>query len=277
MKTLYVTDLDGTLLNDEARVSSISATTISELSRLGALISVSTARTPATVDMLMADTFTTVDMVVMTGAALWNREQRCFKGLRLLTSDDVQTLLECFDGSGVYPFCYTYEGSRTLEVYHGAECLTAAEQLFVDQRNSLALKKFNLSTTVPQEAYDRMVLFFAVGAKDAIVTVAEKASQSTRCYVSYYKDTYTPDLWMLEIFAEGVSKADGVARLKAATGADRVVAFGDNLNDIAMLRAADVAVAVGNALDEVKAVADVVIGTNNEDAVARYIADDFKL
>ncbi len=276
MKTLYITDLDGTLLGDDARVSSKSAEIISDLSRRGALISVSTARTPATVDILMRDTYTTVDMVVMTGAAMWNRNRRCFEGLKLLRSDDVAALLHCFESVGVCPFCYALKDERSLEVFHSAPSLSSAEQLFVDQRNALQLKKFNLSTTAPVESYGRMVLFFAMGTYEAIVAVAEHAKKATKCYVSYYKDTYSPDLWLLEIFAEGVSKAEGVARLKAATGADRVVAFGDNLNDIAMLREADVAVAVENALPEVKAVADIVIGRNNDDAVARYIAEDFK-
>ena len=276
MKTLYITDLDGTLLGDDARVSHTSAAIISDLSRRGALISVATARTPATVDILMKDTYTTVDMVVMTGAALWNRDNRRFDGLRLLEHDDVATLLNCFAEVGVQPFCYALKDSRSLEVFHGAPALTTPEQLFVDQRNALVLKKFNLSVAAPEESYDRMVLFFAMGPYDAIIAVAERAKKTTRCYVSYYKDTYTPDIWLLEIFAEGVSKAEGVARLKAALGADRVVAFGDNLNDIAMLREADVAVVVDNALPEVKAVADIIIGCNNDDAVARYIAEDFK-
>ena len=70
MKTLYITDLDGTLLNDEGRVSARSAELISGLSHRGVAISVATARTPATVEPLLADTYTTADLVVMTGATL---------------------------------------------------------------------------------------------------------------------------------------------------------------------------------------------------------------
>ncbi len=276
MKTLYITDLDGTLLNDDAKVSATSAQIISDLSRQGALISVSTARTPATVDILMRDTYTTVDMVVMTGAAMWCRNERCFKGMRLLKDTDVEALLECFEKGKVNPFCYALkDDGRSLEVFHGGASLSPGEQNFVDLRSKLTLKNFNLRTPPPAESHQRMVLFFAIGSFEAITAVAERAKAATDCYVSYYKDTYSEDTWLLEIFAHGVSKADGVARLKAQTGADRVVVFGDNLNDIAMLREADLAVAVENALPEVKAVAHVMIGTNNSDAVARFIAEDF--
>ena len=58
--------------------------------------------------------------------------------------------------------------------------------------------------------------------------------------------------------------------------ADRLVVFGDNINDLPMMRLADVAVAVENAVEEVKAEADIVIGPNTSDSVARFIIDDFR-
>lgn len=273
-KTLYITDLDGTLLNDDGVVSPLTAEIISRLSHEGVLISVATARTPATVVDLLRDTYTTADLVVMTGAGIWDRPGHCFRSLKLIAQDQVLRMLEVFTRRKVHPFCYTLSGGSHLDVYHAAPCLNAAEKIFVDQRKNLKLKTFHLGTPCPADATDRVVLFFGMGCKDDIVSVAEELSSVTDCYVSYYKDTYLPDLWLLEIFAHGVCKANGVRNLRDSIGADRVVAFGDNLNDIPMLREADVAVAVANALPEVKAVADIVVGSNNDDAVARFIAYD---
>jgi len=50
-----------------------------------------------------------------------------------------------------------------------------------------------------------------------------------------------------------------------------VIAFGDDLPDIGMLKLCGTGVAMGNALAEVKAAADVVIGTNDEDGIAAYL------
>ena len=63
--------------------------------------------------------------------------------------------------------------------------------------------------------------------------------------------------------------------LKKSVGADRLVVFGDNLNDLPMFAVADVAVAVENAFTEVKEHADVVIGPNYTDSVANYILHDY--
>ncbi|MCM1033519.1 MAG: Cof-type HAD-IIB family hydrolase [Odoribacter sp.] len=276
MKTLYITDLDGTFLGDDALVSARSAATVTALSHAGALISVATARTPATVVPLMKDTYTTADMVVMTGAAMWNRPGGRFGEITLLSPGMAHAVMSGFEGSGVHPFCYTLTGDRMLDVYHAAPRLNRAEEMFVDLRKGLELKKFHLAQAAPQEALDRMALAFAMGPKDAIVAVADRLKETTDCYVSYYKDTYLPDSWLLEVFAAGVSKAAGVQRLSARLGVDRVVVFGDNLNDIPMMRVATVAVAVDNALDETKEAADVIIGPNTSDSVARYIQEDYE-
>lgn len=276
MKTLYITDLDGTLLHDDAQVSEFTARTLSELSERGALISVATARTPATVSRIMADVHTSVPMVVMTGAAMWSPLTHTFSDLRLIERDRVDALQRVFAASPITPFCYTLAADSThLEVYHAAESLSPAEQYFVDLRKKLSLKHFDLHSTAPYEALNRVALFFAIGGETDIVAAAEAAKAATDCYVSYYKDIYFPDTWLLEIFAHGVSKAHGVTRLRQLTGAERVVVFGDNLNDIAMMQQADEAVAVENALPQTKAVAHRIIGTNNSDAVARYIQEDF--
>lgn len=52
-----------------------------------------------------------------------------------------------------------------------------------------------------------------------------------------------------------------------------VIAFGDDLPDIGMLRLCGTGVAMGNAVAEVKTAADVVIGTNDEDGIAKYLLD----
>lgn len=98
---------------------------------------------------------------------------------------------------------------------------------------------------------------------------------STPCYVSAYCDIFDTSTGLIEVYAPGVSKASAVKSLAEQTKAERIVAFGDNLNDLPMLEAADLAVAVSNARPEVKDKADIIIDANHTDAVARFIAEDF--
>ena len=75
---------------------------------------------------------------------------------------------------------------------------------------------------------------------------------------------------LVEISAPGISKASGLAILAGQHGvaAADVVAFGDMPNDLPMLAWAGLSVAMGNAHDEVLAVADEVTSTNDQDGVA---------
>ena len=74
----------------------------------------------------------------------------------------------------------------------------------------------------------------------------------------------------LEVGGETTSKADAIANLCALLNIDEknVMAMGDSPNDIAMIRAAGIGVAMGNAEEEVKEEADFITLTNEEDGVA---------
>jgi Cof subfamily protein (haloacid dehalogenase superfamily) len=89
--------------------------------------------------------------------------------------------------------------------------------------------------------------------------------------------THSSNSGLVEISAAGVTKAAGLAWLCARHGvsAEQVVAFGDMPNDLPMLAWAGRAVAVGNAHPSVLAVADVVVGSNDEDGVASYLESLF--
>lgn len=79
----------------------------------------------------------------------------------------------------------------------------------------------------------------------------------------------------VEITGVGIDKARALRFLTDGWGVDAtdVIAFGDNHNDVAMLAWAGHGVAVANAVDAAKDVADEIIGDHRRDAVATYIED----
>lgn len=100
--------------------------------------------------------------------------------------------------------------------------------------------------------------------------IAEEMKDITKdsVSVSYSSNRY------LEMNAIGVDKGLGLRELASHLGIpiEETMAIGDNLNDIAMLKDAGVAVAVANAADEIKAISDyVTVADHNEDAVAEAI------
>jgi HAD superfamily hydrolase (TIGR01484 family) len=79
----------------------------------------------------------------------------------------------------------------------------------------------------------------------------------------------------IECNPKGVNKASGIQEVCSLLGIrmSEVVAIGDSLNDAAMIRSAGLGVAMGNAQDEVKGLADLITTTNDEDGVAKVISE----
>ena len=76
----------------------------------------------------------------------------------------------------------------------------------------------------------------------------------------------------MELHPEGATKADAIVTLKNMLHCDKLVCFGDGKNDVSMFEIADECYAVSNAESELKEIATAVIGSNENDGVAKWLA-----
>ena len=273
-KTLYVTDLDGTLLTSNSTVSCQSSNIINELAEMGAMLTIATARTPATVANLLEGVRLTLPAIVMTGAARYNLEKGNYENVRYIEPQVVETSLRMFEDSGIHPFVYTLRDSQIIHAFHHAE-MSDAESIFYDIRRDMNLKQFHIGECPRDADNQRTVLIFSVGPTNIFEPLAARMAEAIGYNVACYKDIFNEHTSYIEVFAQGVDKSHAVGELAKDYGASRIVAFGDNFNDISMMKYADVGIAVANAYEEVRLSADIVIGSNNEDAVMRWIYKDF--
>ena len=275
MSTLFVTDLDGTLLGPDSKVSAGSARIISDLSRQGALITVATARTPATVEPLLRDTYTTIPAIVLTGAAMWDRKGRRYINPMTIPDDTAVRLEKSFMRHGIQPFVYTLAPDGTMLVLH-APGLSQYEERFYVERKELELKKF-LFREGPfcPGAEVPTILMLGIGDTPAIGKLADELRKDSELSVSAYPDIFDPSHSYIEVFRTGISKAAAVLRLKEMVRADRLIVYGDHLNDLPMFAVADESVAMANALPEVRAAATRTIGPNTLPSVATDMAEQF--
>ena len=274
-RTLYVSDLDGTLLNED---SVLSGDTIAMLNRiieeLGGLFTVATARTPATVVPLMQQVHANLPFIVIGGSAMWNPVTCDYEHTRCIDDETVNAVSDVFDRHGLHPFIYRRHGS--LLYTHHCGSLSVQEERFVAARQHLPLKRFFLDDQHYRHNADEALLIFAMNKYAVLKALATDLQAVSTCTVMLYHDIFDESEGYLEIFTAGTSKAGAIRDLARQVGADRVVVFGDNRNDIAMLQAADHSVAVVNAFPEVKAAASEVIGPNTADSVPRWILHELE-
>lgn len=269
-KTLYVSDMDGTLMGSDSRVSAATAAILNRLiAEHDLLFTVATARTPATVVPLMSEVKTTLPYIVLAGAAMWDAVKGTFVDVQAIPHDTVRAIAGIFEKHGLHPFIYRQHGNMIHAHHFGP--MSTQEKQFVEERLDTPFKKFILDDELYHTSDDQAMLIFSMNDYATLERIYNEVKATIDCSPMFYHDIFDPSVGLLEIYTAGCTKAGAIARLAQRTGAARVVAFGDNRNDIAMLQAAHHAVAVDNAFPEVKAVAHEIIGPNTSDAVARWI------
>ncbi len=268
MKTLYVSDLDGTLLQSDATLSAFTAETVNALTERGMLFSYATARSQYTAGAITASLAKTIPVIIYNGTfILENGTQRILQG-NCFPKEDAAHVLRVFTEGGVYPFVYAHVDGAERASYV-PDRLSSDMQRFADGRTEDARMRPCAETEMQDgEAFH----FVAMDTAEHLLPIYEALRETFPCY--YTIDMYTKSPW-LEVYPRGVSKANAVLQLKKLLGCDRVVCFGDGKNDLSMFAIADECYAVENAAPELKAAATAVIGKNDEDAVAKWLLEHY--
>lgn len=270
MKTLYVTDLDGTLLNSQGRLSDFTVDTVNRLIGQGMNFTVATARSVSSAAGLIERLDLKLPCVMMNGVFLTDVKTRTQAYVCKMPTETAAKVIDAFVSSDRPPFVYSFREDITCEY----TCLKNDYE-----RNFAAVRKKLYKSFDRVENYDvsgNTVYINGIDREEIMSSVAEKVGKIAGVKYSYYLDTYSRDKYFVEVYSEKAGKHNTINVLKDMYGFDRVVAFGDNGNDVEMLKNADIAVAVGNAQPSAAAVADRLIGTNDQDGVARYLLSLFE-
>ena len=272
MKRLYVSDLDGTLLGADGRLSDRTAEILTALLQKGLPFTVSTARSPVSVRMVGLERLTLpCPASLLNGAMLYDlAHDRVVDTVPLPCVDEATALCEA---ASLSPRIFRVEAG-VLRV----DCTppaTPEERHFLEQRRKIRPSAFRI---VPAHVRGESAVFFSVqGQKAQLLPVYDALSRRTDCRLALYPDNYVPGVWFLEVTGADGGKDGALRRLRRLTGAEAITVFGDNRNDLPLFAAADETVAVANAVPELRAAADKVIGSHAEDGVALYLKEAYTL
>lgn len=271
MKTLYVSDLDGTLLRSDETISPFTAETINRLVDQGMLFSYATARSYLTASMVTRGIDAKIPLIVYNGAFVVDNAT----GEILISNffdSSVDALLDDLIAHDVYPIVYSLQDGQERFSY-------------IREKQTRGMIIFNQSRAGDprenQKPLDKVRELY-LGQK-FIITCIDEPEKLEPIYLKYkgiyhcifHRDIYSGEQW-LEILPKGTSKSNSIRQLKKLLQCDRIVAFGDGKNDMDMFLLADESYAMENAVPELKAIATHVIGSNNEDGVAHWLIKNQK-
>ena len=272
-KTLYVTDLDGTLLRSDQRVSAYSCSVINDLVSHGLIFSYATARSIITAQKATARLNAQMPLIVYNGTFVIDNAT----GKRLISNTfsepEAAELLDVLLSHDISPLVYSLQPdpARSAEVEkfsYSPSAVSPGLRRFLDSRSGDV--RDNPVSSAANLARGEIYYFTCIDEPLKLVPVYESIRDRYNCM--YQKDVYSDDMW-LEILPKAASKATAIRQVKELYGCDRIIAFGDGLNDLPMFEIADECYAVANAVDELKAIATDVIDSNNNDGVARWLSE----
>lgn len=273
--TLYITDLDGTLLMPDARVSAETRALLLPLLEAGLPLSCATARTSYSVMQILDGLPMKLPLILQNGSVLHDPQtDRIVYGAEIAHQAFME-LTELIASFGFNGFVFCVPEDTLVCCY--TKLSTAHMRTYYEARKGQFGKPF-LQMDSMKDIAGMHPVFLSLHAEKAVLDPFYNAvRQISGISVSYYQDVYEPEIWYIEMSAPDASKYHGILRLKEMTGAKRVVGFGDNLNDLPLFAACDLKIAVGNAADALKAQADLIIGCNTDNAVAKYLANAFRI
>lgn len=268
MRTLYVSDLDGTLLQSNQQTSEYTNTVINTLVNQGMIFSYATARSLITAKKVTKGIEAKIPLIVYNGAfVIDNLTEEIL--IANYFNDSIYSLLDDLFCHDVYPIVYAHiDGKEKFSFV--PELCTRGMKTFIDSRTG------DIRTNAVEEIHNlkngNIFYITCIDEPEKLKPLYEKYKEKYHCV--YQTDIYTNDQW-LEIMPLKTSKSNAIRQLQSMLDCDKLIVFGDGKNDIDMFQMADESYAVANAHEDLKQYATEVILSNDEDGVAKWLEENF--
>ena len=271
-KILYVTDLDGTLLNRQDRVSPFSVRTINRLVENGMLFTYATARSLVSASKVTRGLSTRIPVIAYNGAFIFQPSSGEILSGEKFTGEEIRLVREVLHSCEFSPLVYAFiDGVEKVSRIPMFE--NEGIRRYLDMRPGD--RRFR-TVSGENALFEGDIFYFTcIGEKAELQPVYDVFSRDARFRCTIQQELYRPEYWC-EIMPARASKAIAIRKLKDMWGCTGIVSFGDAVNDIPMFEISDECYAVANAVDELKAAATGIIGSNEDDGVARWLLSRFE-
>ena len=266
MKKLYITDLDGTLLNQNASISPYSEEVIKKIIKQGIHFTIATGRSPIRIFSILQNIPLKLPVILMNGAAIYDIEnQKCLSTVPICKTS-FQRILDTEQKTNLRG------GYILTQNNHLNGIITVSPTLLLQtylKTSDLTLIHSNL------EQKDEETLLYALymdSSSQKLQFMYNTLKHDSNIICDFYKDVYQQNCWCLEITSSQATKYSAVQFLRTYGSYDYITGFGDSWNDISLFQACDESYAVANASSKLKAIATATIKSNIEDGVADFLS-----
>lgn len=267
MKTLFVTDLDGTLLTKEEKISEYGINVLNRLIDAGMIFTFATARSVVSARNAVKGLNTNLPAILYNGGLIYNFSTKEILFSALFEQGLKEYVLRVLGEYGISPLVYGASGEKEIIAYR-TDKETMGTRRFLDRRrNDDRLCPVSSDVAL----LDASVFYFkCIGPKEELERAWNILKFDERLICIFHQETYQSDFWM-DISPRAATKAKAVSFLRGYLGCDSAVCFGDSANDSDMFDVCEKKYAVMNADSWLKEKATGVIGYCEEDGVAKWL------
>lgn len=276
MNKLYVSDLDGTLLRNDATLSDYSREILIDLINNNVNFTIASARSFSTIKKILEGLPLKLPVIEFNGAYITDfhtGEHIVVNEINPKLTSEILNLIIKHDNM---PFISSFDGEKDNLYYE--DIINGGMQYYLDDRikaKDTRLRKINKLSHVLNE---KIVCFTIMNRKEKLTDleciIKEKYDNEVEVHIM--ENQYSPGWYWLTIHDKKATKDVAILTLCEKLGLNKsnLTVFGDNVNDIKMFKSASKAVAVSNAKEELKKYSTDIIGSNEEDSVVKYILKD---
>lgn len=273
---LYISDLDGTLLNAGGALSVRTRLGLERLLERGVPFTVASARSHFSISKIFGDLPFRLPIIEFNGAFLTDYRTGKHLQVNALPEALAHEIFDEIRRVGQRPFVCSFNGVE--DCLHYDELGNEGMAWYEARRRAAGDPRLRCTADL-RATMSEMVVSLTVMDQDATAITSLRDTLAirygARLQLYCYENEYSPGTWWLTIHDRRASKhiAMKTLRDRFVSGA-LIVALGDNVNDIEMLRAADRAIAVQNAVPELHQIAHQIIEHHSRDSVIRYLEQE---
>lgn len=267
MYKLFCTDMDGTLLNNEGKVSEENKMAIKMAQDRGVKVAICTGRLFTSANYFAEIVGTKVPLICANGAYVREKDKDEIIYMSVLGADNCKKVLSIAKKYGLYPHFNTSDTVFTEKIIYSSEVYF--------KMNKTLPKEMQIKIQVVddwEETFEenKNYILKCIVVDDDIEKIksakSELALEEELEVVSSRENN-------IEIMCKGVSKGRAVEILAGYYNINKeeVICIGDNENDISMLKYAGVGIAMANGEEKVQEIADFITDTNENSGVAKAI------
>jgi hydroxymethylpyrimidine pyrophosphatase-like HAD family hydrolase len=277
---LLVLDVDGTLTDSSHRVSAVALEAVARVHQAGVRVMIATGRRYRDTLPIASALGIDVPIVTASGALVKRPSDHATLARAAFAPGVLEGVVRYVAAAGHEPILYSDSYHRGFDFH----CRTLADassdpgpvgvgglREYLGRNRDLADVLPALHERPPADVFAG----FTMGTHDEMTALEAGLDEAFPSSLSLHtiKSPRYRD-WMCEIAPVGVTKWSGVMAVAAGWGiaAEEICAVGDDVNDIPMIRAAGLGLAMGNARPEVQAVADGVVGHHDATGIADVAA-----